>query len=173
MLTLWLLRHAKSDWGNHALSDFDRPLSRRGEAAAPRMGHYLAKAAPNPDLVLCSAANRTRQTWNLIAPCLPTPPPLEVIETLYLADVDTLLKQIHATPPACTTLLIVGHNPGLQDLALGLCRTSQTDPLRRAVAHKFPTCALVRVTFQKRTWAKVTLGSGKIAEFMTPKKLDA
>jgi phosphohistidine phosphatase len=172
MLTLLLLRHAKSDWDNPKLSDFERPLARRGREAAPRMARYMSKSEAAPDRVLCSSAVRTRQTWDLVAPHLKTAPAAAFEDKLYLATPDTLLRLIRETPKACQTLLVVGHNPGLEELAVGLCRSTRANPLQRALASKFPTCALARLTFSKATWKTVALGTGQLIDFMTPKKLE-
>ena len=171
MLRLLILRHAKSDWDNAKLVDFDRPLSKRGRKDAPRMGRYIAEHASSLDHVLCSAAVRTSETWALIAPALTKPPEPQMLRELYLAEADALLDIVRAAPEASSTLLLIGHNPGLHELALFLCGGKSAAQPRKAVAKKFPTSALAVLQFRGKSWGAVKPGTGLLTAFVTPKLL--
>src|SRR5690242_6514131 len=116
MRRLLLLRHAKSSWSDPGASDHERPLNRRGQEAAPRIGAYLARHRLIPDAVLCSTARRTRETWELVAAEAPAAPPPRFTEQLYDATPRTLLDVFRRADPAAESLLVVGHNPGLQEV---------------------------------------------------------
>jgi len=171
MLTLLLLRHAKSSWDNWGSSDFDRPLAKRGIKAAPRMGAEIATLGLRPDLILCSSAARTRQTLSLVLPELGEPAPDVVYdEAIYMAEPETLLATIRniayrARPPR--RAMIVGHNPGMENLADML--TGAGDAAGRALmADKFPTCALAVLEFDTDDWRSVAAGNGTLEHFLTP-----
>jgi phosphohistidine phosphatase len=147
MRTLWLMRHAKSAWDDPTLADHDRPLNRRGRNAAPRMACILAAQAPLPQFVLCSTAVRTRQTWDLIAPALPTVP-VDYRESLYHAATTTLWTELRTISDSIASLLMIGHNPGLEDWLAEL--TGQRESL--------PTGALVQLTTTADRWSDLTHG---------------
>jgi phosphohistidine phosphatase len=113
---LVLIRHAKSDWSD-GLADVERPLADRGHRDAPAVGRWLRDHVGRIDLVLCSAAVRARQTWELAAAELDPPPRLVVDERLYGAPADDLLAAVRELPAEVASAALVGHNPGLQDLA--------------------------------------------------------
>ncbi len=118
MAILYLMRHAKSDWHNH-LSDIKRPLNARGRADAPRIGAELAARNARPGVILGSPANRARATAEAIAAAFTTPPPIEIIDSLYLADAKTLRHHLLAAGEPKP--MLVAHNPGLDDLLAHLC----------------------------------------------------
>ena len=170
MLTLSLLRHAKSSWGDPGQKDFDRPLAERGREAAPRMGGYMAAQGLNPDLVLCSPAVRARQTLDLVLPQLTGQPTVEYEDALYLAAPSVLLARIRKIAAKVRHILVISHDPGMQGLAVELA--AKGDPeLLQAVASKFPTAGLVVITFKSNDWSKVAPGKGQLTHFMTPKRL--
>ena len=171
MLRLLILRHAKSNWDNAKLDDFDRPLSKRGCKDAPRIGRYIAEHASPLDHVLCSSAVRTCDTWALIATALSKPPEPQMLRALYLAGPDALLDIVRAAPAACSTVLIIGHNPGLHELALSLCSSKSATQPRKALAKKFPTAALAVLQFRAKSWRALKPGTGLLTAFMTPKLL--
>jgi phosphohistidine phosphatase len=171
MRTLILFRHAKSSWTNSGPGDFDRPLSERGVKAAPRMAAYIAEQGLVPDLVLCSAARRARDTLGLALPSWRPEPRIEFMKSLYLAEPPTLLALVHDTPPDIPRLMIIGHNPGLQNFALALIGGDA--PEAGLIARKFPTAAIAVISFGIVDWAKVRPGGGRLASFMTPKQLEA
>lgn len=170
MLTLSLLRHAKSSWDDAAQKDFDRPLAERGEESAPRMGAYMAKEGLKPDVILCSPAVRARQTLELLLPQLGAQPTVEYEDSFYLAAPSVLLARIRRIAAKVQHILIIGHDPGMQGLAVDLA--AKGDPqLLQAVASKFPTAGLAVITFKTNDWSKVGPGKGHLAQFMTPKRL--
>jgi phosphohistidine phosphatase len=149
---LVLLRHAKSSWSDPDLADSERPLAPRGERAARLIAGQLVKRKLQPDRVLCSTAKRTRETWNRIRPVLAHPPE-EVLEPeLYLAEPPTLLARIRQTPPRVGTLLVIGHNPGLQQFAAMLAERAHPELAERLRA-KFPTAAMLAFAFEGADWS--------------------
>jgi phosphohistidine phosphatase len=170
LLTLTLFRHAKSSWADPSLDDFDRPLAPRGEEAAPRMGAFLAERGLIPDLVLCSTSRRTRETLSLAFAALTSQPKTEFLDDLYHATVPALTAIIRSGQAEVRHLMLVGHNPGLQALALQLIGGG--DPAgRRAIAHKFPSGAVAVISFDAPNWAGIGAGAGYLTIFMTPKQL--
>jgi phosphohistidine phosphatase len=172
MLTLSLLRHAKSSWANALLDDFDRPLAPRGEKAAPRMGAFIAERKLIPDLVLCSGSARTRQTLALASANWPSQPQTIYEDALYHATVPALFAQLHAAPNDKAHIMMVGHNPGLHALALQLIGSGDGPDLRN-LAHKFPSGALAVIAFKRGHWRDVQPGDGHLSLFMRPKDLPA
>jgi len=170
MKRLLLLRHAKSCWDDPELSDFDRPLAPRGEAATPRIAAYMARKLLAPELALCSAAQRTRQTWTLLAAALPAPCRMKPMRSLYLAPPSRLLTTIRRTPDGIGCLLLIGHNPGLHSLALQLAGDGKAKALAR-LATKFPTAALVQLDFELPNWRDIAPGYGRVVRFVRPKDL--
>jgi phosphohistidine phosphatase len=168
MLTLSLLRHAKSSWSDARLKDIERPLSDRGEKAAPRMGAFMARRGIEPDLVLCSPAVRTRQTLDLVLPHFKEAPKVVYEDALYLASPATLLKRVQKVAAAVRHTMIVGHDPGMHVLALELAGSGADEDLQ-ALAQKFPTAGLAVIAFKARSWSK--LGGGRLELFMSPKRL--
>ncbi|NJO23907.1 MAG: histidine phosphatase family protein [Sphingomonadales bacterium] len=170
MLTLSLLRHAKSSWDNPSLRDFDRALNERGRDAAPRMGAYMAAHDIVPELILCSPSVRTRQTLELVLPHFTARPPVLYEDAIYLGTPSALLKRIRKVDVDVKHTMIVAHDPGLHHLAMGLSGSGDTD-LLQSLAEKFPTAALAVIVFGGRSWSKVQLGAGRLKHFMTPKRL--
>src|ERR1700741_2720135 len=117
MRRLLLLRHAKSSWAEPGASDHERPLNRRGQEAAPRIGAYLARHKLIPDRVLCSTARRTRETWELVAATATTAPPATFPERLYGPTPRAPIQVFRHSVPQAASLLVVGRNPGLQEVA--------------------------------------------------------
>src|SRR5262245_48582071 len=112
MRRLLMLRHAKSSWSEPGASDHDRPLNRRGQETAPRIGAYLARHALVPQRVLCSTARRARETWDLVAAALGDAPPTTYVDQLYDAAPRAILGAIRDADADAQSLLVVGHNPG-------------------------------------------------------------
>ena len=138
MLTLSLLRHAKSSWDNPGAKDFDRPLAKRGETAAPRMGAFMAKHGIAPELILCSPAVRARQTLDLVLPHLAGTPTVEYEEAFYLAAPSVLLGRVRKIGAKVHHVMIVGHDPGMQGWPWTSQATGDAETLA-ALARKFPT----------------------------------
>lgn len=171
MLTLLLLRHAKSDWSSD-LTDHERPLNKRGAKAAPLVARHLAKSSIAPDRILCSDAVRARATLTLVLPELSPPPPaIEIDEQLYLADPETILHVIHQhATDTDKCLMVIGHNPGMHALALTLVGSGDKKA-RSAMAMKFPTAALAAIDFETGSWTDVAPGTGELKSFIVPRDL--
>ncbi len=171
MVTVLLLRHAKSSWDVPALADYDRPLAKRGLKAAPRMGAEIGALGLRPDLVLCSGAKRTRETLDLVLAALGSPPP-EVLydDVIYMAPPTGLMQILRRQPGEAATVLVVGHNPGLEELAELMVGKGDED-LRETLDEKFPTCALAVITFDAEAWADIAPGTGTLTRFLTPARL--
>lgn len=171
MLTLLLLRHAKSSWDDLSLDDFDRPLAKRGTKAAPLIGSHLVKHALVPDLVLCSTAVRARATLTLVMNEFTDATPTVVYnDTLYLADAQTLLERIRTIKGHPAVVMLVGHNPGLHAIALELIRSGPKTNLR-TLAMQFPTAALAQISFEADSWSRVAPATGELVDFVLPRKL--
>lgn len=170
MKTLYLLRHAKSSWDNEGLDDFDRPLAARGTDAAPRMAAHMRAEGWIPDAVLCSAARRAVETLELVAPVLGLDGAARIERELYLADPAVMLERIRALPDTAHAVLVIGHNPGQEELARDLCGDGRKKGLKR-LRDKYPTGALAVVTVPVERWADVAEGTGYLEAFVRPKDL--
>jgi len=176
MLTLSLLRHAKSSWDEPGLGDHERPLAKRGLKAAPKVGAALARMSVKPDLVLCSDAVRTRETLSLILPKLAAPPPQVVYdEVIYMATPAALLMRIRNVETEHSDrkprhVMVVGHNPGLEELAMLLIGSGADDDMTR-IAEKFPTCAVAIIAFETDNWTEIDAGAGRLEHFIMPRHL--
>lgn len=169
MLTLSLLRHAKSSWSDPALDDHDRPLAKRGVKAIPLVAKYMCQEKLAPGLVLCSDAMRTRATLALLLAEFDSPPPRIVYdETLYLAPPRAIMSAVSGYDER--HILVVGHNPGLHALALELVGDGSRKTLA-ALAREFPTAALAVLTFDVENWSEVAPASGHLRHFTTPRRL--
>ncbi|KQO71764.1 phosphoglycerate mutase [Methylobacterium sp. Leaf102] len=170
MLRVLLLRHAKSDRPAGVI-DLDRPLNPRGRRNAPLMAGYLVTENLRPDHVAVSPARRTRETWEPVQAALGAPD-ATIVPDIYEAPDSALLKVVRATPDSARCLLVVGHNPGLQDVALRLVGSGPA-AARDRLAEGFPTGALAVLDFDVETWAKVRAGAGRLERFVAPRDLDA
>ena len=170
MKTLWLLRHAKASPGSDGLDDRDRPLAARGRAAAERIGGHLAERGVRPDLVLCSPSLRTRETIDLVEKELGTSLAIEYDDELYLASERDLRRRIERVSDALDSLLLVGHNPGIAELALQISVRGYADALAE-LRRKFPTGALAEIRIHSLRWSQFARGCELVA-FVTPKQLD-
>ena len=167
-----LLRHAKSSWSDDELSDHDRPLSRRGERAAALMADFIAAKAPRPDLILCSTANRTRQTLAPLAKRLGEPsPPVSLERSLYLASEETLLERLHDLPSEVARVLLIGHNDGIGLLAERLAGRGKVAALL-ALQQKFPTGALAFLRAPIERWPELAEGTAELRRFVRPRDLE-
>ena len=169
MVTLSLFRHAKSAWDNPGLGDFDRPLAPRGEKAAPRMGRYMAREGLEPELVLCSAAVRARQTLERTSAEWSTSPEIRYEEGLYHAGPGEMLRALKAIPASCAHAMLVGHNPGMHSLVLTLCGDGEADAMD-ILEMKFPTAALTVIRFEG-DWESVVPGAGYLQRFVLPREI--
>ncbi len=169
MRRLILLRHAKSDWPD-GIADPERPLAHRGRLAAPRIGQYLAQEALMPDRVLVSPARRTRETWELVAPQLPGIPHVLSEPRLYEASATRLLSLLREQPASAHALMLVGHNPGTEDLADTLVGGGP-GIARESMQEKFPTGAFAVIDLPIDDWADVVPETGRLDRFVTPRGL--
>jgi phosphohistidine phosphatase len=159
---LLLLRHAKSSWDDPALADHDRPLAPRGLRAAKRIGARLRTDQTPIDLVLCSSARRARETLSLVAP----PGEIEIEDGLYGASAEGLLERLRRVGDDVRSVMLVGHNPAMQDLAIGLLSGADQDAIG-----KFPTGALATLTFSG-SWRSLAAGRADLVTYLKPRELD-
>lgn len=171
MRTLLLLRHAKSSWDDPGLKDIDRPLAPRGLKAAPLMASYFTTKGLRPDFVLCSPAARARQTWSLVARSLGGKIEVKELQGLYLGPPSRLLEVVRRLPDAATCALLLGHNPGMQHLALALSGPRSKPKALEKLRRKFPTAALAEIEFEAAAWADVARGDGRLKSLVWPKDL--
>jgi phosphohistidine phosphatase len=173
-LRLLLLRHAKSDWSDGGKRDEDRPLSSRGRKAAACMAAHMRRSGYVPAAILCSTARRTRETLALVLPALGRQPDIRYEDALYLAEWGALLKAIQRSADAVSPLLLVGHNPGLEQLAAALAAQpasrSEGERLERLTG-KFPTAALAVLDFEAKRWRDIRRATGRLTDFVCPKDL--
>lgn len=165
---LILLRHAKSDYPA-GVADLDRPLDERGRADAPRVGAYLAAEGLIPDLALVSPARRTAQTWTGVSAPLEGAR-METVPSLYDAPARRILDAVHGVPAKVTSLMVIGHNPGLADLAILLASKGSREA-RAAMRKKFPTAALAVIDFEAEGWDALDTKGGVLDRFVTPRTL--
>src|SRR5262245_36213031 len=163
MKTLLLLRHAKSDWDDPSLPDFDRPLAARGDPHAPEIGKALRKQGSLPNLVISSPAARAKATVKAVVKAAKMKVEIQYEEAVYGASSAELVNLIRRLPDASSCAMLVGHNPGFEDL-LGRLSGSH---------ERMPTAALACLEFQVTSWSEVGESEGKLVWLLTPKQLKA
>jgi phosphohistidine phosphatase len=164
-----VLRHAKSSWDDPDLPDRLRPLTRRGRKAVTALARHMRASGIAPDLVLCSPAVRAVQTWEGVASGLPAGTEVEVDDELYAASAGDLLGRLRRLAADVDSVLVIGHNPGLEDLTLGL--VGHGDPaLRRRLEAKFPTGALATLD-APGAWHDLRWGSSTLVAYVLPREL--
>jgi phosphohistidine phosphatase len=163
--TLLLLRHAKSNWDNPGLADFDRPLSERGRQSAAALSSHLAAGSVRPDVVLCSPAQRTRETLEGLGE--------EIAEAavrfepeIYEGGLEELLDLLRQLPEDAGIVMAIGHNPTMHVAALMLAEPDESDAYGRLEA-KFPTCALATLAVPQ--WPALAQRCGVLTSFWTPR----
>jgi phosphohistidine phosphatase len=161
---LVVVRHAKSSWSDPDLADQDRPLNARGRRAGTRVGEYLREAGVHPDLVLCSAARRARQTLELLQLAKTTDVLIE--DQLYGAGPHALLARLRSIPDHAASAMLIGHNPGVEELARMLVGDESMLPA------KFPTGAVADIRLATQRWSEIEAGLGRLRAFITPRELD-
>lgn len=167
MKRLYLLRHAKSSWDDPTLADHDRPLAPRGRRAAAAMAQHLRHEGIAPELVLCSPSARTRQTLTAIAPGLGEDADVRIEDELYAASAAALLDVLHEVPDEVRSVMLIAHNPGIQDLALSLAGGG---PVIERVRSKFPTAALATLELDG-SWRELAPEGAELVTFVKPKEL--
>jgi len=178
MKTIYLLRHAKSSWSDATLDDFERPLGKRGRQAAKEMAKYLAKHKIAPDQVLCSSARRTRETLELVQRGLDAAVPVRFEKGVYMAEATGLLRRLRRLNDSLSSVMLVGHNPGLERLALALVAPAAgsgndaADGLRRNLAAKFPAGALAVIEAGIEHWHDLAPATARLTAFVRPKDLE-
>jgi phosphohistidine phosphatase len=171
MRRLMLLRHAKTERAEPGQRDRDRKLTKRGRDDAAVIGAYMARHGLNPDLALVSPAKRTQETWALVAPAFAKAPRPVNEARIYDATTEALFKIISEARGA-HSLLVVGHNPGLHDIAVQLIASGDVE-VRERVAEKLPTSGLVVIDLAFDDWSKVHRHAGRLERFVTPKLIAA
>ena len=168
MKEIYLLRHAKSSWAGQSQGDHERPLNQRGRQAATALEAYLVTHAVEPSLVLCSSAARTVETLERIAPALGSSTHVEIDPELYLASGPLMLARIVAVDDTVESVMLIGHNPGMHELALAL---GSEGPERDRFVAKLPTGALVCLALDVPTWSDVAPGGGRITDVVFPREI--
>jgi len=165
MPVLHLLRHAKSSWDEPGLDDHERPLAPRGRRAAKQLARHLEDEGIQPELVLCSSARRTVETYEAIGKALGEPQ-VRIEDELYAASETQLLEQARGVPAGVGSVMLIGHNPGIQYLAVTLAGSG--NELER-IRVKYPTAALGTLSFDS-TWARLEPGAAALEAFWRPTK---
>ncbi len=155
-----MLRHAKSSWKDTGLPDHDRPLKRRGKSDIPRLARHLRESGQVPDLILSSTARRARETGKRLVKAGDFDCPVELVEEIYLAEPSALLKVLHDAPDRPKRLMLVGHNPGLEDLVAALT----------GVEVALPTAAVASINLDIECWRQIEPGSGRLAGVWQPRE---
>jgi len=170
MKTVTLFRHAKSgEKGNPRIRDFDRPLSDRGLKAAPKMGAAMRERHLRPNLILCSPSVRTRQTLTLASvEAWDKAPKVRYDDRLYEASAQKILEVLQEVPDKVDHVMIVGHNPGMQDLAVMLAVSRGK---RQQLKDKLPTASVVTLEFDEELWKDLQPATGHVVLYMSPKTL--
>ena len=172
MKTLTLLRHAKSSWDDPVARDFDRPLNGKGQRAALAVGRYMRGEGMAFDHVVASPAARIVETVEQIEAGYGSELAPAWDRRIYLASAASLLDIIHELPPGAGSVLLIGHNPGLEDLILALIPDRAGDELRDSVEEKFPTAAIAVMTFDVAEWSSIRADGGMLVRFTRPRDLD-
>ena len=175
MKHLYIARHAKSSWDDECLDDFERTLNKRGQEAGPKMGAWLSAHNIRPELVICSPATRSRDTLRLFQDGGFHPGQIQYDERLYLASLPQLISIIRAQPASLSSLMLIGHNPGLQNLILELCGdeddANEGGVSLAAIGEKYPTAAIAHLLFHQDSWADIAPFSGTLYGAVSPKLL--
>jgi phosphohistidine phosphatase len=168
MKRIYLLRHAKSSWKDTSLPDHDRPLAGRGRRSADAIARHLRDQVVEPDLVLCSSARRARETLDRIEPVLASAT-VVVDRDLYAAGAPALLDRLRRVPDTVDSVMVIGHNPDLQELALELARPSRT---KSELAAKYPTAALATLELSASAWRELDRDTADLVALVRPRDLE-
>jgi phosphohistidine phosphatase len=173
MKVLGLWRHAKSDWNDRSLRDFDRPLNKRGLKGAAIVGRHIASLPLYWERIVASPAVRVAQTIELGAEAAHINPQVRWDRRIYLASSATLLDLLREQLGDPATILMVGHNPGLEDLIFDLVPDDGSNPLRDIVEEKFPTATYAQLELDIERWGDLEEGGARLVELTRPRDLDA
>jgi phosphohistidine phosphatase len=174
MHQLLILRHAKSSWDDAGIPDRERPLNPRGRRSAATMRQAMRNLGLAPDMVLVSTARRTLETLDAFEPWDESPL-IEPMDGLYLANVQQLMMALHGVPETVRSVLLIGHNPGLHDLALTLIgphAVAGNDPDTRHLVAGFPTAAMAELAIAG-SWGDLQEGGGRLVRFLTPRMVES
>lgn len=172
MKKLGLFRHAKSDWNDARLRDFDRPLNKRGRKGAALMGVHIRDYGIRWSRVIASPAARVMQTIEIAAGTAGEPPPVIWDRRIYLASSATLMDLLREQEGDPDSIIMVGHNPGLEDLIFDLVPDDGSSPLREVVEAKFPTAAFAVLELDIDQWEEIRDGCARLVHLMRPRDLD-
>jgi phosphohistidine phosphatase len=171
---LLLLRHAKAVPGGAGIEDHERALMPRGRDDAARMGRYIARNGFTPEIVLASTSARTTETVEEASAHLAGTARVDYLEPLYLAEPEVILSIVRLAPDKVESVMVVGHNPGLEQVATLLAR----EPVKRRerdrfdlLEEKFPTAALAVLEFDVARWRDVAAGEGALRDFVRPRDI--
>lgn len=173
MKTILLLRHAKSDWGDPELSDFDRPLAKRGLKDAPLVGEVVKQYDHIPDLILSSPALRAKETAELVAEACGYKKSIEWVETFYTGGCDESFSTLQGLPDTVERVMVIGHNPTMEELAATLLSADMDEEWRDEWAIRMPTSGLVCLDINILEWATLEPGEAILRWFLIPKLLKA
>jgi phosphohistidine phosphatase len=168
-MRLMLLRHAKSEKAESGMRDRDRRLNARGRNDAARIAAHMVRQGLRPDRVMVSSAQRTRETWERMAPAFSTAPPVDYEDRLYESSPESILSVIKAADRSASARLVIGHNPGLHDTARLLLAHRGDEA--HALDDGLPTAGLIVIDFADNDWRKLAGRSGRLAAFVTPRLL--
>jgi phosphohistidine phosphatase len=166
--TVVLLRHGKSSWSDSTLADIDRPLAPRGERASSKLAKYIRRKRIQPAPVLCSPSLRTRHTLEAVGASLGKRCAVEVVPQLYGASEQGLHEQLQALPESVSSVMLIGHNPGLHKLALVLASRGAHLP---QLEEKFPTGALATLVVRSEGWTALGRGEAELVDYVVPRQL--
>lgn len=169
-MRLLLLRHAKSDWGDTALADVDRPLNSRGKAASLKMARYLKDQSLLPNQILCSTAQRARETLARVLPSLQQEAQIHLLSDLYQQSEDDYLGLVRKHGGRAQNLMVIAHNPATEDTALTLTGTGDGAAMAD-LKEKYPTAALAVIDFDIVDWSELQPGTGHLERFIKPRDL--
>jgi phosphohistidine phosphatase len=172
MKLLGLFRHAKSDWHDARLRDFDRPLNERGRKGAAAMGRHIADHPVRWERVIASPAVRVTQTIEIAEKAAGGAPPVNWDRRIYLANSATLLDILRDQEGEPGSIIIVGHNPSLEDLIFDLVPDDGSSPLRDVVEEKFPTAGFAVIELDIDSWSQIDEGCGRLVHLMRPRDID-
>lgn len=168
---LYILRHAKTEPGHAHQDDHSRRLVERGVEAAQITGAYLYRQGVKPAKILCSDAVRTHETWAQIETIYPAPLNVEFTRKLYMASANEILGILARLPSQIDSVMVIGHNPGMHQLAIKLAKEGDEE-LLDLLHLKYPTCALTSLSFGDVSWEEIAQdGHGRLEDFVTPKML--
>jgi phosphohistidine phosphatase len=160
--TLYLLRHAKSSWDDPAMKDFDRPLNKRGKKAAPQIGGEMKSRGVRPDAILSSPAKRTRETAKLALEAAGIVQKPTFVEEIYEASLNDLKNVLNKHAGDAASVMLIGHNPGMEELLLYLTGEHED----------FPTAALAKIKLDSEAWNKIYSGGGHLEWLIKPRELE-